>query len=172
MTMTLIQSITVDSSGPLIVEFTAVPQSFTDLVVVGSVRANRATPMDEMRIRLNNSTATSGPRLRGNGVSASSVTDNIPELANGTTSTANTFSNFQIYVPNYTSAAEKTFSVDGVTENNATEAYQSIMAGNTEITATVTSVRLDTRSAVAILENSYFALYGITKGFDGITTAS
>jgi hypothetical protein len=42
--------------------------------------------------------------------------------------TAGTFSNSEIYIPNYTSSNQKSFSSDSVTENNATSAIAILSA--------------------------------------------
>jgi hypothetical protein len=58
------------------------------------------------------------------------------------TATANTFGNTEFYIPNYTSSNYKSFSVDGVTENNATAAF-ALYAGLWSNTAAITSFRLN-----------------------------
>jgi hypothetical protein len=58
------------------------------------------------------------------------------------TSTANTFGNVAIYIPNYTSSNNKSISVDGVGENNATTAFADLYAGLWANSSAITSITL------------------------------
>ena len=61
-------------------------------------------------------------RLLGDGSLAESGTNSTGQIAvvQGGNTTANTFSNYEIYIPNYTSANYKSASSDMVNETNAT----------------------------------------------------
>lgn len=73
--------------------------------------------------------------------------------------TANTYSNVEIYVPNYRSSNPKSFSIDGVTENNATSAASRLAAGLWNSTAAITSLQFNAYSTW--MAGSTFSLYGI-----------
>jgi hypothetical protein len=77
--------------------------------------------------------------------------------------TANTFGNTSIYIPNYRSSAAKSFSVDAVTENNATLAYQNIQAGLWNNSAAITSISISFLSGGNWAQGSSASLYGIRK---------
>lgn len=100
--------------------------------------------------------------LFGNGSSVASYADtsmfNVIDMGSDT---ANTFSNVEIYVPNYTSNTFKSFSVDGVAEANATNTSMRISAGLWSSTAAITSLRLNAYSVFAV--GSTFSLYGVAK---------
>jgi hypothetical protein len=73
--------------------------------------------------------------------------------------TANTYSNVEIYVPNYRSSNPKSFNIDGVTENNATSAASRLAAGLWNSTAAITSLQFNAYSTW--MAGSTFSLYGI-----------
>jgi hypothetical protein len=73
--------------------------------------------------------------------------------------TANTYSNVEIYLPNYTSSNFKSFSIDGITERNATGASARLAAGLWSSTAAITSLQFNAYSTW--MAGSTFSLYGI-----------
>ena len=171
MTMTLIETKTLGSAQASI-EFTSIPQDGTDLLVLGSAR-NTATTAETILFSFNSSTSNFTARfLQGNGASASSST--LARFAANTvggTETSNTFSNFQIYIPNYAGATNKSYSTDTVTENNATTAFQTIIAGLWSNTSAITSITLTSGSGNLAIGTT-ISLYKITKGSDGTTVVS
>ena len=170
-TMTLISSQTVGAGGVASVTFSSIPATYTDLVVKVSVRNNNTG----MRVQFNSDTAAnySWRRLDANGASAfsdSNATFGSPyntflyfSMQSTTTDTANTFSNGEMYVPNYTGSTQKSAFFDSVAENNATTAYMAMQAGLWTGTAAITTVTLspDTGTSPAFSANSTFYLYGI-----------
>lgn len=165
--MKLIQSVTVGSGGAANIEFTSIPQSYTDLKLVFSLRGSNAVTFAGLNMAINNSTADMTTRyVYGSGSSASSGTlggSGFMHDVNGSSSTSNTFCNVEYYFPNYTSAAVKTFSQDVVNENNATAAYMMSQAGLWNQTAAITTLKL-TPSTGTWLQYSSASLYGILKG--------
>ena len=150
------------------VDFTNIPQSgYTDLKIVVSGRINAAAVDAHMYLTFNNnaSNAYSFKFLRGNGAAASSYAEtnetslNLYATVDGNSATSNTFSNAEIYIPNYTSSNYKSLSVDAVQENNATTAYQHFYAGIWNNTAAITSVKLT--GSASWLQYSTFSLYGL-----------
>jgi hypothetical protein len=168
--MKLIETKTLGTAAASI-EFTSIPQTFTDLVLMTSLRASAAT--NDAGLIINGSDANQSQRqLQGTGsaVSSSATAFDI-FLICSSGDTANTFSNSTHYFPNYTDSNNKSFSVDSVSENNATQAFQRIIAGLNSSTAAITSISMypSTGNFVA---GSTVSLYGITKGSDGIVTTS
>ena len=167
MTMTPIFTQTVGAGGAASVTFNNIPQTFTDLAIKVSARSGRATVEDGLVVRFNGTTTGYSYRiLAGNGSTASSVgtiyeqgwTVRIP-AAN---STSNTFGSADIYIPNYTSATNKSFSADGVTENNATEAWQTLSALLWSNTNAIASVAFSAANST-LQQGSTFTLYGVTN---------
>jgi len=176
MTMQLIESVTVGSGGASSIEFTSIPQDGTDLLLVYSTR----TDIDSSNnIRLwpnSNSDNLFWRRLRGNGsgVSSDNGNPNNLNLQDGTNTagqTANTFANGQVYFANYTGSQNKALTADYVTENNATAAFQNILAGSWNNSAAITSLFIQP-GAGNWAQNSTASLYKITKGSDGSTVVS
>jgi hypothetical protein len=176
MTMTLIETKTLGTAAASI-EFTSIPQDGTDLVVLQSCRF--AGAVNDISLRLNNSTSGYSMRiLFGDGSGTGSANNSSGFLvwsgqATRSTFTANTFANSMVYIPNYSGSTQKSISVDGVTENNATLSIQSISAGLWTDTAAITSVSFSAGSGGENLDaGSTISLYKITKGSDGIVTTS
>jgi len=159
-TYTLISSNTVGSGGVADITFSSIPATYTDLKLSYSMR-NTAFWSS---ISFNGSSANFSSRwLNGSGtaVNTGTRTDNTEfVLGELSTYTANTFTNGDIYIPNYAGATNKSFSIDAVNENNATLAYQHFGAGLRSNTAAITSITI-TPSSGNILEYSTFYLYGI-----------
>jgi len=79
----------------------------------------------------------------------------------GATNTASTFSNGQIYIPNYAGSNNKSFSVDNVTERNATSIQMCLMAGRLANTSAITSISLVSQTSSNLVQHSTATLYGI-----------
>ena len=173
--MELIESVTVGSGGASSIEFTSIPQDGTDLVLVMSARTTKTT-RDNNRMTFNNTTTGYSERLLfGSGSSVSSVTAASTSIqytfANGTNTTANTFGNDSIYISNYTSATNKSVSIDAALENNDTTSnFLSIDAATWANTAAITSIKFTPENSY--VEHSTASLYKITSGSDGITSVS
>jgi hypothetical protein len=159
-TYVLISSNTVGSGGVASVTFSSIPATYTDLKLSYSMR-NTAFWSS---ISFNGSSANFSSRwINGNGsaVNSGTRTDNTEfVLGELSTYTANTFTNGDIYIPNYASANYKSFSIDAVNENNATLAYTHLGTGLWSNGAAITSITI-TPSSGNILEYSTFYLYGI-----------
>jgi hypothetical protein len=176
MTMTLIETKTLGADAASI-EFTSIPQTFTDLFALCSVRSSHSASDVDLFLRINGDSGNNygKRRLIGNGSTVSSdsltSTDAIRlGNINAATSTASTFSSVAFTLPNYAGATTKSLSSDSVSENNATAALQMIIASSWSDTAAVTSINFLTFSD--FVAGSTISLYGITKGSDGIVTTS
>jgi hypothetical protein len=176
MKKTLIERIEVGSGGAASIEFTSIPDTYTDLFLVFTGRSSRVSPTtDDVVVQLNSDATNQQTRwLWGSGSSTLSATDTQPLIGEYPTSTytANTFGSYQVYIPNYTSSNPKSFSAEGVGENNATAAYQLIAAGLYNDTDAITSILIKTGSASNLEQYSSASLYGVTSGSDGTTTVS
>ena len=80
----------------------------------------------------------------------------------GTNYTASTFDSIDLYIPNYTSSNNKSFSVDSVAENNSATVNQlDLIAGLWSQTAAITSISLTSYNAANFVQHSTATLYGI-----------
>jgi hypothetical protein len=161
----LLERIELNASAASIT-FANIPQSgYTDLKVVVSDRTTRAAINDAVGIYFNGiTTGYTSRRIYGSGASAASDTEPLyPIIDNATNSTANTFANIEFYIPNYTSSNPKSFSGDGVMENNASTAYATMAASLWTYTGNpaITSVTVAYQNATAFNQYSTFSLYGL-----------
>jgi hypothetical protein len=165
-TYTLISSNTLTSTTSSIT-FSAIPSTFTDLVVRISARGSNSAVGTQLGVRYNNNTSTiySNTYLTGNGAAASSTNlsaNNGDEVNNGTSgnsSTSNTFGLTEIYIPNYTVSANKPISWFTVSENNATTAHITTSASLFRDTTAISSLVINYNQS--LLSGSSFYLYGI-----------
>jgi hypothetical protein len=170
-----IQTVTVGSGGAAGIEFTNIPQTYTDLLIKISSRGTNAGTAVAYQISFNSNTSNFSSRiLGGNGSSVSSYSDQPRRigLTSAAGATASTFGNGEIYIPNYAGSNNKSYSADAVSENNATAAEAHIFAGLWSNTAAITSVTL-TPQFDNFAQYSTATLYGIggAKASGGTITA-
>ena len=166
MRKTLIQRKEVGAGGAASIEFTNIPQTYTDLYLVFSIRTNRSSNQDTVGLNINGvSTNRTYRRLRGSGSAASSASGSTTELGfiDGNTATSNTFGNGSMHIPNYTASQNKVISADSVDENNATAANQAIYGGLWSSTDAITSLELVSLLGTGLLQYSSASLYGVSK---------
>jgi hypothetical protein len=168
-TYSLIASNTLSTSAAS-VTFSAIPNTFTDLVVRVSARTDRAQTSDttKMTINADNSAIYSFTKLRGDGTSALSNrntgnTSLSVENTDGNTATSNTFDSTEIYIPNYLSTANKPISSIIMREDNSTAAttYNSVQAHLYRNTSAITSLSFAPSNGPNFVSGSSFFLYGI-----------
>ena len=150
------------------VTFSSIPQTgYTDLKLVMSMRDNRGAYDAVAGITKINGTTMSGGSLKnlgGNGSAAFSESySNIwAGIGSTSTDTTNTFGNAEVYIPNYSvSGVAKTFSQDGVSENNGTTAFASMSASLWTGTAAISSFEISPLYGSLFLTGSSFSLYGL-----------
>ena len=185
--MQLIEHYEVPSGGVSSMTFSSIPDTFTDLYVLMSLRDDSGFQEGIVGYRYNGSTSGySGRTLWGSGSTQNTfaLSTNTSSAAGGTWgrtsnlninytgTTANTFASNSLYIPNYRSNVAKSASLDGVTENNATEAWQSINALLWSGTDPITSISFAPIEGTGFVEYSTFTLFGILAGSDGIVAVS
>ena len=167
-TYTLIASSTVGSGGAATIDFTSIPATFTDLCLV--ISARNSAGIVGSYIKFNSSTSGySSIGLEGTGsgggdsFSNSGGTDKAyVGVVNWSSSTSNTFTSYQIYIPSYTSSNYKSFSVDQVTENNATLSWATLVADLWSNTSAIDAISFFPASGT-IQQHSTAYLYGISN---------
>lgn len=162
-----ISTVTVGSSGTTSISFTSIPQIYTDLNIVYSLRTARTgITWDGITLSVNEGTTTPVNRLLyGTGSATGSTTNDgyHAGTASAADSTSGTFGSGSIYIPNYTGNTFKSWSVDAVSENNATAALSVLSATNWNSTAPINSLILRNEYLVNFLQYSSATLYGIRK---------
>jgi hypothetical protein len=160
-----IQTVTIGSGGSSTISFTSIPQTYTDLKIVLSARTNfNAGYGANCSVSFNSSTSNfSGRLLTGDGGSVNSYnrSDNLNVFLVPTPgATASVFGSTELYIPNYTSANNKSFFVDCVVENNAAGGFLHFYAGLWSQTAALTAISLNDQNG-SFIQYSTATLYGI-----------
>jgi len=172
-TFTLIASSTVGAGGSAAISFSSIPATYTDLVVYMSARSTGTSGNAQgfCYLSFNGSTANfSSRRLFQDGTSVGSDSAGrfaayIPNNA----ATANTFGTMVLYLPNYTSSNNKSYSVNQGMENNSSTNYlQGLTAGLWSDTAVINALSIggvinSDSSTASFAQHSSAQLYGIIK---------
>lgn len=152
------------------VSFSSIPASYTDLVLKISARTTEAVSDSSFNITFNGITTNTYSRLRltGNGATVSSSlnssTNQIDTTASatGTSATASTFSNVEVYIPSYAVSQNKPVGIFVAHETNAATAYLVLQASLWRNTAAIDTITLGGIPASAkFATGSSFWLYGI-----------
>jgi hypothetical protein len=161
-TFEIIGSVIVGSGGSSTIEFTSIPATYTDLLLVISARSNRSNVADGFLIKPNNTSPTVR-YITGDGATAYSGT-NYSGILPAANATASTFGSCSAYFPNYANTSNnKSFSVDDVSENNGTTAYATLSANLYSSASAITSIRIESINAASFVEHSTAYLYGISN---------
>ena len=155
------------STSAASVTFSAIPATYTDLVIKASVRRSAAGRTDFHMYFNSDNSNNSYTFLRGSGSAAlsgrGSTIINNNDTVPSTNETANTFGSIEIYVPNYVGSSLKPVSIFGTGENNATASYITATAGLWNFGAsTITSITLSPANP-SFASGSTFHLYGISN---------
>jgi hypothetical protein len=163
-TMTLIASSTVGSGGAASIDFTSIPSTYTDLKILFSGRSSDSgTNWNNMRMTFNTSSANASWRfVRGynNGTGSGAVTGQIEVWIDFSGSTASTFANTEIYIPNYASANNKSISIDTVTEGTSADELAGFTAALWSNTDAINAIGF-VPSSGSFVQYSTAYLYGI-----------
>lgn len=168
-TFNLIQTITLGSNSTTI-SFNSIPQTFTDLYVIGYLRGT-ASGVTNSFVRFNG--ATSGTQGRRFLVTQFGV-NNLNNAGSGHITqvpdadiTAGFFNNFNLYLPNY--SATTVYNIKGLLAEEVRGNYNdshSLGFGSTlksDSTAAITSLVFDYYNGTGFLAGSMISIYGIKK---------
>lgn len=158
-----IQTVTVGSAVTTI-DFQNIPATYTDLMILTSIRSDRASQVTSSAgVSFNNTTSNRIMKdILGDGSNASSGNNTqfyirVP----ASSSTASIFGNAIIYIPNYLSAINKSVLLDSVEENNATQSFMELMAGRWADTSAINRITLTENNSANFVQYSTATLYGI-----------
>lgn len=166
MSISLVQTVTVGAGGASSVQFTGIPQTGTDLLVLFNHRGSAAGSF-WVTLETNSVAATTYRNVNVSGTTAASQGSNgigVTWVESDYT-TANVFHSMQLLIPNYTLSGTKSFSVESAVEANDTRQFGNFLAFTTGLTGSsgaVTSLRLVAQSN-NFVQNTIASLYTITK---------
>lgn len=155
------------------VTLNSIPQTFTDLQVLVSARSDRVSPDTSLVITLNSSTTnysltrmynfTGGSTPGTSNSSAASQWGLSYALVGVDATTTNSFTNGEIYLPNYTGSTFKSASITNALEGNSAGSPFTILAvaNLLQDTSPITSITFANVGAFNFVANSSFYLYGI-----------
>lgn len=162
-----ISTITSGSSMISAFDFTSIPSTYTDLLILLSTRDGSTTAgFNSPTIKFNNSSSNYDFKYLGFAVGGevsynySTFGINILGYQPGSGSLANCFMNTSIYIPNYAGSNNKSIFIDNVYSLNATSTsvYWGCSAG---LWSQTTAINQFTISAAAFAQYSTATLYGI-----------
>lgn len=167
-TMTLISSATVGSGGTTQINFTSIPQTYTDLKVELSARGDGYNAND-LYMLFNTSTSNYSGKYFMKDSSDPAPVSSISQTSKiicgfipASQATANTWGSTTVYVPNYTTSNYKTTNSESCTENNGVIQWILIAGGLWADTAAITTLSLNLNGAT-FLQNTTAFLYGIKR---------
>jgi hypothetical protein len=168
-TYTLISSNVLASSAAS-VTFSAIPATYTDLVLRFSVRSTGGYIVNNLFYvnGITTGTAMSYTELKGTGSAASSTRNSgnpytIVGVVEGTDYTSNTFSSGEVYIPSYTASQNKPFSTFSVSETNATAAEMKLLANLNSSNTAISQIDIKPGDGFSYASGSSFYLYGISN---------
>jgi hypothetical protein len=163
--MTLVQTITVGPSGASSIQFTGIPQTGTDLLLLVSDKTNNTADAAGLYLTFNGGLGGNDTILYGDYGNVRASSNGLGFAGYFQMSTgANVFGNKSIYVTNYAGSQQKMFSSEAVNElNTGFNIRMSISGTISPVTAAITSMLLSPGSGVNFVEHTTASLYIITK---------
>jgi hypothetical protein len=172
-TYTLIAS-NVITGTPTTVTFSSILSTYTDLILRASLRTTNASAVESLQIRFNGNTSgiysltkiyagLGNPVGSDRGLGSNSTEMFIAAGADGANNTSNTFSSYELYIPNYTVSQNKPMSNNWAVEGNSTTDY--FLAAQADLfrsTSAIDSIAITARAGgTNFVAGSSFYLYGI-----------
>ena len=150
------------------IDFQSIPATYTDLLIKLSSRTDRVATNADCFIKFNNdNTNLTLKKLFGSGGGGTTSSQNSPVggigTSNGSTNTASAFANTEIYIPNYTSSNNKSYSVDAVQESNDASGniYATLIGGLWSDSSAINRVTLYVEESKNWVQYTTATLYGI-----------
>jgi len=146
--------------------FSSIPSTYTDLVMRMSIRDTNGGAVTFISGYVSYQTTGTATRLTGNGAAASSArttaSSSVEDFNSypSTNATSNTFSNWELYIPNYATSMAHPVSSFSVAETNGTTAYINVQAQLIS-TGIISQLQFVDGSGTNFSTGSSFYLYGI-----------
>lgn len=172
--MELIETVTVGASGAASIDFAAIPQTYTDLVILVSSRTNYGSVADYIRVQVNSSGSSYTTseiysyQYSVYGSGNTSISTNVAlKGATGANATSSTFGIGTVYIPNYTSSNPKIITIEAFGIHNDTTTGGSLVGGQWTGTSAISAVSISGLGSQ--VQYSTASLYGIKAGSGGAT---
>jgi len=169
-----ISTVTVGSGGASTIEFTSIPQTYTDLMVRLSARTDESGQgRSYVRLRFNSSSSTIYNYCWmfgydgdvANSVGGSPESNGNVLVIPAANATANVFGNNDVIIPNYAGSNNKSYFIDGGSENNSSSIYMvslcSSIWSSTDAITSITFYPVSVGSANKFVQHTTATLYGI-----------
>jgi hypothetical protein len=145
------------------VTFDNIPQTgYTDLKIVASLRGDGGQNWGNITVNGGSTAISMSHILNNSGSVISQAYSPLRFQCNPSSYTANTFSNAELYIPNYANTSySKSMSVDGTQENYGTTIGQHIAAGLWASNSAITTITVTPDGGGNFVANSTFSLYGV-----------
>ena len=168
-THSFIASYTVGSGGVATITFSSIPQTYTDLLLLLSLRNDSAGAVGRtVNLTVNSNTSnysykmiesTGSTTYNGTGTNSSSYP---AAVSVGPSATSNIFSNSSVYITNYAGSKYKAFFSNDVMENSsATAVYNHLTSGLWGNTSAISSISMVNDNGSNFVQYSTAYLYGI-----------
>jgi hypothetical protein len=164
-----IATVTAPAGGAADITFLSIPSTYTDLALKMSLRDSAASTRSIARVTFNGSATSYSSRAvygldsSSTGSASGGSTYIDFNYAVGNNATASTFSNNEMYVPNYAGSSNKSVSIDFTAENNSSTSWiDGLVAGLWSNSAAINQITL-TAGTANFLQYSTATLYGISK---------
>lgn len=152
-------------AGSTVLTFSSIPNTYTDICLVMSPRGNGFNGT-ELYLTFNGNTSSYSGKFMWKDGGTTSVTsannnsnNNLIGIIPGTQAGTTTYGSVQVYVPNYASSANKSFSIDSASERNGDAQWLFLGAGLWSNSAAITSITVT--ASANYLGDSTAYLYGV-----------
>jgi hypothetical protein len=142
-TYELIASSTVGAGGAASIDFTSIPNTYTDLCIKISARFASSSTLIKITYNSNTSNYARRGLVGENATTASySGSDAFIAYTDASTNTSNTFGSADVYIPNYSGNGYKSASIDTTKEQASADAVTAMTASVWSNTSAITSISL------------------------------
>jgi len=164
MATTFTKIASISTYGVASYEFTSIPATYTDLMIMTSIRTNLSDTHEGLELEFNSTNANrTDRRIYANITTAYTDTGSVMYAgrASAANNTANCFGSTLTYITNYTTTKVKMSHGFGGSQSNSTSKLMDIMVNAWNDTATITSIKIKPDSGGTIQQYSTADLYGI-----------
>ena len=157
----------ISTYGVLFYEFTAIPATYTDLMIRSSIRTDRPSTHETLLLQFNSTNSNrTNRRIYAYGTSATAdgvETTMYGGQASAASNTASCFGSGTVYITNYTTARDKMSTELGASQSNNTNKILDLNVNRWNDSAAITTIRLTPENGYTIQQYSTADLYGIKK---------